>query len=58
MRVMASFETRSDASTHDEKGPALYTVSVLSNVIATVTIVLRLWVRRKRQALGEHRRKI
>lgn len=35
-----------------DRGPALITVSVLFTTIAFFTTVLRLWVRRKRRALG------
>ncbi|KAF2827953.1 hypothetical protein CC86DRAFT_320414 [Ophiobolus disseminans] len=49
---MAPFQIRDDPSIHDDKGPALTTVSVLFTVIAFITTVLRLWVRRGRRALG------
>ena len=35
-----------------DRGPALITVSVLFTTIAFFTTVLRIWVRRKRRALG------
>jgi hypothetical protein len=49
---MAPLQVRDDISTYDDKGPALTIVSVLFTVVAFVTTILRLWVRRGRRALG------
>lgn len=49
---MPPLETRDDPAAQDDKGPALTTVSVLFTVLAFITTVLRLCVRRGRRALG------
>lgn len=54
LKVMAPLETRDDPSKRVDKGPALTTVSVLFTILASITTVLRLWVRRGRNALGKY----